>query len=797
VLIPERRRVVILTEDSKPALGGIAEYLHQLALAVSATHDVLIVSSVPGAGRIVAPPPKRVEYREWHWHRSDLRWPGDSFMPARRLNTAIIHATSRQRVRRKLASIAAEHPDATFVLGRVSEVTHPWCEACRDLGLPYQAIGYGLEFLEAIHARGAARRQADVLGARHWFVCSNDTGAILAAMGVDRERQTLLTPGVDAASVAAPDEAARRAMRERLHLGADPFLFTMCMLRPRKGVDLSIRAFAAVAAEYPAVRYVIAGGGPEDPALRRLARETGYGDRIVFAGPVDDATRNALFAECTAFVMANRRLPQDVEGFGIVFLEAALHGKPAIGGRNGGVVDAIEDGVTGYLADTVDGPDDIARALHRILSDPETSRALGARGRERALRDFTWGQRARTFTSTIDELAQRARPTPYGNVAVTAEARVLTGRLRLTAAHLTALAGRQRLRHALKRGAPPPDLTAALKTLSSWVNRAFDAGGGAGAAASYHPVRGWALPYPEITGYFIPTLLATGQSDRAYRAGHWLASTRLPSGAICRKQWYEGNITPSVFNTGQVIDGWCTLAERTGEPIWRDVARAAADWLLSVQQRDGSWLRWTYNDLAQTYYTRVAGPLARLAVLLGESRYADAAHRNASWAMRLQAPDGWVHRAGFAEREAPTTHTIGYVLEGWVMAGLALQEQRYIEAAERAARALRDSFERKGYLAGRFRTGWRPAARWRCVTGDAQVGVVWLALSRATGDTRYHDAARRLAEQVRMTIEVRDDWPEISGAVPGSWPRWGDYDAYSYPTHAAKFAIDLITGLGP
>jgi uncharacterized protein YyaL (SSP411 family) len=184
-------------------------------------------------------------------------------------------------------------------------------------------------------------------------------------------------------------------------------------------------------------------------------------------------------------------------------------------------------------------------------------------------------------------------------------------------------------------------------------------------------------------------------------------------------------------------------------------------------------------------------------VLLGESRYADAAHRNASWAMRLQAPDGWVHRAGFAEREAPTTHTIGYVLEGWVMAGLALQEQRYIEAAERAARALRESFERKGYLAGRFRTGWRPAARWRCVTGDAQVGVVWLALSRATGDTRYHDAARRLAEQVRMTIEVREDWPEISGAVPGSWPRWGDYDAYSYPTHAAKFAIDLITGLGP
>src|SRR5262249_1412795 len=141
----------------------------------------------------------------------------------------------------------------------------------------------------------------------------------------------------------------------------------------------------------------------------------------IFAGPVDERTRNALFAECEAFVMANRRLPQDVEGFGIVFLEAALHGKPAIGGRNGGVPDAIDDGVTGYLVDTSAGPDDVARALRQVLGDPELASALGARGRERVLRDFAWGPRARAFTSTIDELAQRSRPTPYGNVAVTAE----------------------------------------------------------------------------------------------------------------------------------------------------------------------------------------------------------------------------------------------------------------------------------------------------------------------------------------------------------------------------------------
>jgi len=790
----ERRRVLILTEDSKPALGGIAEYLHQLALAVSATHDVLVVSSVRGAGGVRGG--ATLGYREWRWHRSDLRWIGDAIAPVRRLSTLLIRATSRWRVRRYLASLLDEALDTTVVIGRLSDVTGIWCDACRDLGVPYQGIGYGLEFLEPIHTIGATQRQANVLGARHWFVCSRATGEILGDMGVDPERQTLLTPAVDPASVSPPSEAARRAVRERLGLGADPFLFTICMLRPRKGVDFSIRAFADVAREYPRLRYVIAGAGPEEPALRRLAQETGVGDRIHFGGAVDDETRNALFADCEGFVMANRRLLQDVEGFGIVFLEAALHGKPTIGGRNGGVADAVEDGVTGWLADTSIGPEDVARAMRELLADPARASAFGARGRVRALRDFSWTARARTFTSTIDELAQRARPTPYGNVPVTAEARVITGRLRLAANHARGLAARGRLSTILRRGAAPADLPATAAGLLTWVHRAFDAGGGAGAAASYHAVRGWAAPYPEITGYFIPTLLARGEQALAERAGHWLAETRLANGAIVRKQWYEGNITPSVFNTGQVIDGWCALAERTGDARWRSLACEAANWLLSIQQRDGSWLRWTYNQLAQTYYTRVAGALARLAALLNDSRIADAARRNASWAVRLQAPDGWIHRAGFAEGEAPTTHTIGYVLEGWIMTGLALNESRYIEAADRAARALRDSFDRRGYLAGRFRTGWRPAARWRCVTGDAQVGVVWHALASATGDTRYLDAARRIADQIRRTIEVRESWPEVSGAVPGSWPRWGEYDAYAYPTHAAKFTLDLLTGLG-
>jgi hypothetical protein len=368
------------------------------------------------------------------------------------------------------------------------------------------------------------------------------------------------------------------------------------------------------------------------------------------------------------------------------------------------------------------------------------------------------------------------------------------------------LAIRGRLIQAVKRGPLPANPDAAAQALLAWLRQAFVAGGGDAAAASYTMVAGWTAPYPEITGYCIPTLLDYGARTRdgslidlAQRAGLWLASTRLPGGAICRKQWHPGNTTPSVFNTGQVLDGWCALARvDSAHPTrWLHLAREAADWLVAEQEPDGTWKRHAYNGLAHTYYTRVAGPLAVLATMVGEARYADAARRHVDWVLHQQDADGWVHRAAFARSEAPTTHTIAYVLEGLLMTAASLDEPRYLEAADRAARALRRIFERRGSLPGRFDTGWREAATWRCITGDAQIGLVWAQLARTTGDAAYHEAAAQMADQVRHTIELRADWPEISGALPGSLPRSGDYDRYAYPTHAAKFALDLLAALAP
>ena len=354
------------------------------------------------------------------------------------------------------------------------------------------------------------------------------------------------------------------------------------------------------------------------------------------------------------------------------------------------------------------------------------------------------------------------------------------------------------------RGATAPrDDDESARALLGWTRRAFDAAGPrAGASAGYDLIGGWDAPYPEITGYFVPTLLAwsdaTGDGSletMARDAGAWLAETALPSGAICRKQWTPTNTTPSVFNTGQVLDGWCALLARTGESVWREAAVRAAEWLLAEQDADGAWRRSAFNGMAHAYYTRVSWPLARLGLLVDEKRYVEAARRHLDWVLARQDTDGFIRDAGFTPDERPTTHTIAYVLEGLVEAGSLLGDHRYLRAAERGASAMRQTYRRRGYLPGRLGSGWSSRERWRCLTGDAQTGLVWARLWQVLGREEYRTSAREIADDVRATQRIRPRWPDLSGAIQGSWPHWGDYDAYRFPTHAAKFMLDLILAL--
>jgi len=322
-------------------------------------------------------------------------------VPVRRLNSLIW----RQRIIRGAPAlidraIDADKPDF-FAMTNWSDTACAWCEACRSRDVPYVLFTHGLELVEDVSAALAQRRLADVLGATRVAANSQATADILLGMGLPKDKLLMVLPGVSPDRLPPLGEKEFERSLATMDLGNRRFVLAMGRLVKRKGFDWLVRAFAEVAGEFPDVDLIIAGGGNEFETIKRASDEAALGDRIRLLGRVDDTQRIALLQGCELFAMPNRPLPGDMEGFGIVFLEAALFAKATIGGNNGGVPDAVADGETGLLVDTSSSHQPLAEALRRLLSDRDYTRKLGRQGRERTLGRFTWQSVARRLSDQL------------------------------------------------------------------------------------------------------------------------------------------------------------------------------------------------------------------------------------------------------------------------------------------------------------------------------------------------------------------------------------------------------------
>lgn len=212
------------------------------------------------------------------------------------------------------------------------------------------------------------------------------TAGLARELGVRDERIRVIGYGTDPARFRPADVSALKA---RLGVGSRPLLATVSRLVPRKGIDTVIRSLPRIRARIPDVLYMIAGEGPDRARLEALCEREGVTEAVRFAGPVPDAELPLWFALGDVFVMPSRSDGADVEGFGIVFLEASAAGRPVVASSAGGIPDAVADGVSGLLVP----PDDASHLAERIvelLSDPARAAELGRRGRERVLAQFTW-----------------------------------------------------------------------------------------------------------------------------------------------------------------------------------------------------------------------------------------------------------------------------------------------------------------------------------------------------------------------------------------------------------------------
>jgi phosphatidylinositol alpha-1,6-mannosyltransferase len=361
-------KVLIVSNDFPPRRGGIQSFVHALA------------SRMPAGSAVVYAP----------------RWEGAAEFDARQPFPVIRHPTSLMlpvpSVARRATRILAEHGCDTVLFGAAAPLGLLAPSLRRAGAGRIVAITHGHEagWAALPGARSLLRRIGDetdvvtYLGEYFRVRLARALSAQAAA------RMVRLAPGVDNASFRPG--AGGDAVRERLGLGQRPVVVCVSRMVPRKGQDTLIRAWPQVlAAARGGPALLLVGDGPYRAKLGRLAQRAGVADSVVFTGPVPAADLPAYYDAGDVFAMPcrTRRGGLDVEGLGIVYLEASASGLPVVGGDSGGAPDAILPGETGYV---VPGRD-VAAVTDRItglLADPAGARAMGEKGAAWVDREWRW-----------------------------------------------------------------------------------------------------------------------------------------------------------------------------------------------------------------------------------------------------------------------------------------------------------------------------------------------------------------------------------------------------------------------
>jgi phosphatidylinositol alpha-1,6-mannosyltransferase len=352
---------LLVTNDFPPKYGGIQSYLYELWRRLPPGETTVLTTQYDGATAWDAAQPFRVE-RARH----------KVLLPTRRL-TADVDALARE--------LAADviFLDPMLPLGFIGP---------RLRAAPYVVIAHGAEITGYAHMPGAR-----ALGRR----VMRGAAAVVAAGGYPARqsnrvaaralRGAVIPPGVDVERFRPIDDDARVATRRRFGLDPRrPMVLGLSRLVPRKGFDVVIDALA----QRPAVQFVIAGAGRDRRRLERRAASHSA-TNVRFLGRVDDADVPALYASADAFAMCCRErwAGLEAEGFGIVFLEAAACGVPAVAGRSGGSHEAVADGETGFVVEPTD-VDAVTRALDRLLADDGLRDRMGREARRRAVEEFSY-----------------------------------------------------------------------------------------------------------------------------------------------------------------------------------------------------------------------------------------------------------------------------------------------------------------------------------------------------------------------------------------------------------------------
>jgi len=341
-----------------------------------------------------------------------------------------------------------------------------------------------------------------------------------------------------------------------------------------------------------------------------------------------------------------------------------------------------------------------------------------------------------------------------------------------------------------------------LRGAIDWLCRAQDIRDGepdaGGVSAGWSFEDGWLPSYPETTGYIIETFIAAAavleQPEMIERAGRmidWELSIQLPDGAF-PGHFGEAGSQPVIFNTGQIMHGMVAGYTQLGRDDCLQSAVEAGHWLVQQQDDDGCWRRFEHNNVPHVYNTRATWALLSTGLLAEDEALVTSAKRNLDWALAQQTTSGWFASNAFIPERSPFTHTIAYSIRGFLESGFLLGEERYLQSAVTASRAMADVQRQDGWLAGTYRDGWVADASYCCLTGLAQMSLNWTRLAQITGEESFRVSARAALDYLKTAQKLSVSNTAVRGGIAGSSPIWGDYSRFEYPNWAAKFFSDAL-----
>ena len=358
------KKLLLITIDFPPQTGGVANYLANFSKNLSADNLFVLANKHEYSQHFDGQQPYKI-IRENLYYK--YLWP--KWLKTFALAKKIIK-------KEKIEQLIISH---ILPMGYLALM----------LKLPFIVILHGYDIMNAQKSSWKKYWAIKILAqAKHIIVNSHHTQNQVLNLGINQNKITIVYPCPNIKPEQL-NEHEKQTIKNELDLHHKKILLSVGRLVTRKGFDKVIETLPEVIKQIPNLIYIIVGNGPDKGRLEKLAEDLKVRGNLIITEDIPNSNLPAFYDLADIFIMPARQIDEDVEGFGIVYLEANLFGKPVIAGKSGGVEDAVIDNQTGILVNP-ENVQEIVQTILKLFSEPELANKLGVQGKERVLREFQW-----------------------------------------------------------------------------------------------------------------------------------------------------------------------------------------------------------------------------------------------------------------------------------------------------------------------------------------------------------------------------------------------------------------------